>query len=433
MAAGSRYPDSVVGADAAAVIARLSDRLVDVTQVIYDKLSTEIAELRGDPQLLELMRASVEGNVATVFHALQYEIPLDRIQRPTAALEYARRLAQHGVAASALVRAYRLGQQAVLDLILLDIRGSDLPPGAGLDVFAELTKAVSGYIDWISQQVVAVYEAERDRWLENRNHLRAVRVREILDATDVEMDSVAGALGYPMRRTHLALIVWLPATGGSGSELTRLERTISEVAESLDAQGAALFVPVDRVSGWAWIPLGAKAIEAAHRGALVADIRRVLAGRPEAPYASVGTPLPGIAGFRRSHRQALNARRIAIAAGAPVRQVVAATDPGLAAVTLLCDNVTEARAWVHEMLGPLACDTDNDARLRETLRTFLRHGNYKTAADELNLHFNSVKYRVLRATERRGRPVAEDRLDVELALMICHWLGAAVLQPAQRR
>ena len=83
---------------------------------------------------------------------------------------------------------------------------------------------------------------------------------------------------------------------------------------------------------------------------------------------------------------------------------------------------------MHEVLGPLSSDTENDARLRETLRVFLRHGaSYKAAADELNLHFNSVKYRVQRAMERRGRSIGEDRLDVELALLVCHWFGEAVL------
>jgi DNA-binding PucR family transcriptional regulator len=83
---------------------------------------------------------------------------------------------------------------------------------------------------------------------------------------------------------------------------------------------------------------------------------------------------------------------------------------------------------VGETLGDLAADNDNDARLRETLRVFLRTGSsYKAAAAELDLHFNSVKYRVGRAISRRGRPIAEDRLDVELALLLCHCYGSAVL------
>ena len=37
------------------------------------------------------------------------------------------------------------------------------------------------------------------------------------------------------------------------------------------------------------------------------------------------------------------------------------------------------------------------------------------------VHFNTVKYRVGRAVERRGRPIDADRLDVELALLLCQW------------
>ena len=89
---------------------------------------------------------------------------------------------------------------------------------------------------------------------------------------------------------------------------------------------------------------------------------------------------------------------------------------------------------MREVLGPLSSNTENDARLRETLRVFLHHGaSYKAAADQLNLHFNSVKYRVQRAVERRGRPIGEDRLDVELALLVCHWFGDAVLLSASEK
>lgn len=46
------------------------------------------------------------------------------------------------------------------------------------------------------------------------------------------------------------------------------------------------------------------------------------------------------------------------------------------------------------------------------------------------LHKNSVKYRVERALEQRGRPLGDDRIDVELALVACHWLGDVLLRPA---
>ncbi len=109
--------------------------------------------------------------------------------------------------------------------------------------------------------------------------------------------------------------------------------------------------------------------------------------------------------------------------------VIAATDPGVSIAALLSGDVADTRAWVAKVLGDLAGDDENDARLRETLRVYLGCGSsYKTAAEELNLHFNTVKYRVGRAVARRGREIDSDRLDVELALLICHWYGITVLQ-----
>ena len=57
------------------------------------------------------LAASAEANVETVFHALRYEIAIEKLEPPTAALEYARRMAQRGVSMNPLVRAYRLGHE----------------------------------------------------------------------------------------------------------------------------------------------------------------------------------------------------------------------------------------------------------------------------------------------------------------------------------
>jgi DNA-binding PucR family transcriptional regulator len=86
-----------------------------------------------------------------------------------------------------------------------------------------------------------------------------------------------------------------------------------------------------------------------------------------------------------------------------------------------------ASGW-PEVLSELATDNENEARLRDTLRVFLRCGSsYKAAADELNTHFISVKYRVGRAIAKRGKPIDKDRLDVELAMLACQWYDTAVL------
>jgi DNA-binding PucR family transcriptional regulator len=119
---------------------------------------------------------------------------------------------------------------------------------------------------------------------------------------------------------------------------------------------------------------------------------------------------------------------VTLASGSNTHRVTAASDPGLSAAALTGSNLDAARVWVAEVLGPLASCTQNDERLRETLGVFLRTGSsFKAAAQELHLHTNSVKYRVQRAIKRRGRPISDGRFDVELALLLCHWYGDAVL------
>ena len=197
-----------------------------------------------------------------------------------------------------------------------------------------------------------------------------------------------------------------------------------KLAESIGARESPLFISIDHVTGWAWIPLPPNAASGA-----LGRIRAVAETKPDAPWIAAGNPLPGIDGFRRSHQQAQDARGVAIASGANVPRFIAASDPGLAVAALVGNNLEAASTWVAEVLGPLSSPTESDERLRETLRVFLRTGSSnKAAAEELHLHINSVKYRVHRAVERRGRPISDDRLDVEVALILCEWFGAAVLR-----
>jgi len=419
--------EAAVAESVALIIDRIGERAPDVIGSIQRYLAAEVVELRGDPALLELLRASVAGNVETVFDALRYHISIERVEPPTAALEYARRVAQHGIPVNALVRAYRLGQQQVLAHVLEEIRRAGLEPEAGLNTYEAISIVAFRYIDWISQQVTDAYETERERWVENRNSVRALRVRELLDsaAGSVDIDAAIAAIRYPLRRTHLAMILWTSADDAPGRELLRLERFVRDLADSMTLRDGALFVAADQVSGWGWLPLGTAATADP-----VEHIRRFAADSVDAPHLAMGTAQSGLEGFRRSHRQAQKARRVAVA-GAQNRRVTAAGDPGVAAAALLTEDLAETREWVCETLGPLASDTDNDARLRETMRVFFGEGSsYKGAAERLNLHHNSVKYRVDRAVERRGRRIGDDRIDVEIALLVCHHLGSAVLMAA---
>jgi DNA-binding PucR family transcriptional regulator len=415
--------------------ARLHDRLPELASAMHSSLEDQIPELRGDERVTELLGPSVEGNVDTILRALRYGIDVKRIEAPTAAFEYARRLAQHGVPVNALVRAYRLGQRVMNELIFGEVRVLDISDQTRYAVIEMVTATLFEYIDWISQQIVAVYEDERERWLENQNSLRALRVREVLAATrTADVDAASTSIRYSLRWHHLALVMWYPDATADGNELGRLQRFLRDVGEAVGAGGPTLFVAADRACGWGWLPF--RAISEQEARDVPAKVREFARTRPDCPSVAIGTMAGGVDGFRQSHREAESARRVAMV-GKREPVVVAAADPGLAIASLLSGSsstVADTRAWVAKVLGDLASDEENDERLRETLRVFLGCGSsYKLAAEELNLHSNSVKYRVGRAVVRRGREIDTDRLDVELALLVCHWYGAAVLQPGAQQ
>jgi DNA-binding PucR family transcriptional regulator len=422
MAERDREDNALVSKSAALIIGRLEDKLPEISRSIQKLLVSELPEIGGDGELLGLVRDSIKGNLDTFLPAIGHGISIDHIEPPTAALEHARRLAQRGVDADFLVRTYRLGHQALVGIVLDELRDAQFDTDLTLDVFEQVTSMSFRYIDRISRLVLTTYQNERDRWLANQNRMRALRVREVLHGSEVDIDETTDAIRYPLRRVHLALVVWC-GEAEDGNELVAMERFVAELAKSAGAQERPLFIAADRVTGWAWVPLPIDvAPDAARR------LREFTNARADAPWIAAGAALPGVDGFRRSHRQAIATRAVVLASESHPPTVTAVGDPGLVVASQFCTDLEHTRAWVCDVLGPLASATDSDERMRETLREFLHTGSsFKATADALHLHVNSVKYRVQRALERRGKPITDDRLDVEVALLLCHWFDTAVL------
>jgi len=410
-----------VAQSAADVSGALGPRTAEVSADIYDLIVREIPQLRTDSQVLTLLEASVTENVATVLHILQHGIDLDRAHAPTAAQEYARRLAQRGVPVAALLRAYRIGSARFQDWCLEELgRRTDsaaIVSATGLRI-AEITAT---YIDRVSEEVLAAYEVEKENWLRNLSAARAARIRALLRGERVDVDASEVVLGYRLRQHHVGVVCWLPEAEAGGSSLARLEDATSEVARRAACEGRPIFLPQDESSAWAWLPLGARdtfAVPALRGGARPGPGIRFA-------FGAVGA---GVAGFRRSHRQALGAQAVALAAGRSGPRMTSFGD--VAPLALMSGSIELLRAWVLETLGPLADDDDHNARLRDTLRVFLQEkGSYKATAERLILHKNSVQYRVRKAAEALGHPLDEHRLQVELALLASQWLGATVLRP----
>jgi DNA-binding PucR family transcriptional regulator len=144
-------------------------------------------------------------------------------------------------------------------------------------------------------------------------------------------------------------------------------------------------------------------------------------------HFAFGDPASGPGGFCLTYLQAMAAETVALAAGSPAPRLV--TFAQVAPVAMMLGSADLLRGWVRSTLAGLAADDEHHARLRATLLVFLQSGgSYKTTAERLMLHKNSVQYRIRKAEESLGRPLAENRPDIELALQVSHWLGAAVLR-----
>jgi DNA-binding PucR family transcriptional regulator len=402
---------------AAAVSAALAPRLAELSADVYRLIVQEIPQLGHDTRILALLEASVDENVATVLHILEHGIDLEQVHAPAAAGEYARRLAQRGVPIVALLRAYRIGSARFQDWCLQELsRHTDdaaVVSAAGL----RIAGTTNAYIDLVSEEIVSGYEAEKENWLRNQSVARAARVRALLRSEPVDVTASEAILGYRLRQYHLGVVTWTTKAGTGGDALGVLERATAEVSAAAGCDGRPIFLPQDESAAWAWLPLGTRS------EVTVPDV-----SVPQVRFA-LGEPGLGVAGFRRTHQQALSAQAVAVAAGPSGPPVTSFAE--VAPLALMSGSLELLRSWVAETLGPLAGDDEHNARLRDTLQVFLQeNGSYKATAERLTLHKNTVQYRVRKAEESLKRPVAGDRLHVELALLATRWLGAAVLRPA---
>src|SRR3954447_3995251 len=105
MAAGSLVATKHVSV----VAMNVAEHISEVSRDVWELLIAAIPQLRGDDVILNLLKASVEENVATLLHVFENDMPLENVEGPASASDYARRLAQRNVPISALIRAYRIG------------------------------------------------------------------------------------------------------------------------------------------------------------------------------------------------------------------------------------------------------------------------------------------------------------------------------------
>ena len=232
-------------------------------------------------------------------------------------------------------------------------------------------------------------------------------------------------LGVSLREWHIAVVAWVDTdtdtdvAAGVEADVAPLQVVGRLLAEF--AGRTPLTVSADTSTVWAWM-------SSPERPDL--DLDRLafrLADHPGLRIA-LGEPGTGLAGFRTSHEEALRAQQVGEIEAQPGQQLYPHAQVALAG--LLVDRREAVRRWVHRTLGELARDDEGMARLRRTVQVLLEaNGSYTEAAARMHVHKNTVLYRLRKAEELLGRPVTDDRLRIEVALLACDQLAATTPGP----
>ncbi|MGW4479928.1 PucR family transcriptional regulator [Rhodococcus triatomae] len=307
---------------------------------------------------------------------------------PDAVYEFVEVLVDNDLDLPVLLRTCRAGQNATVRGLMdaLERRTTDVPPQLLLHV-------ASFTADWAGSTAETLsatfgrgdggggFAARRER-----------AVRTVLGGGPLDAAQIESRLGYRLGGVHHGFVVW---RGDGDRDLVALARALA------GADVPVLAVEAAGGTVWGWIGCGSPD----HGGCLA---RVDLDGTGS--MVALGPPLPGIDGFRSSHRQAVAAQSVAIRAGMRERVV----DFRDVEIEYLCSrDVPSMTDFVARELGALG----DDPKLVDTLGAYLTSGcSVEAAARRLRVHRNTVRYRLEHVEQALGHPVEHRRLELELAI-----------------
>ena len=379
------------------------DRLV---AAVNDRIVEGVPELR-DPTLRPELEASTRSHWKG-FLTVMNRHTID-VQPAPPIHDFALTLARRGFELPVLLSAYRIGQRAtwdfITDLLRTDVTDPDLRSSVLLRFWSHATQ----WIDTVIESLIPVFTDEREQRQRGRLARRTEIAKAILAKQSVDIDSAATTLAYPLRQHHTAFTLRVEDEVPDFELHRLLELAAASVSAGLGG-GQPLIISSGARSAWCWTARRSPQ----PTGQAIPEL-------PQFVHATVGTCHPGLSGFRLSHVEAVAALAIAERYPAPV---VRYEDVELACLAsgILCDDARTA--FVLRELGGLVCADDATRRMRDTLRVYLRQGcDAPSAGELLQLHANTVRYRVRQAEQRLGHGIHQRRFQLELALEIISVLG----------
>lgn len=363
----------------------------------------QIPELAADPALAADLSASTRSQWKAFLNVM--DRPVQEVVLPPQAVDLALSIARRGMDLGILLKVYRVAADATWDYL---VNVADGIPEGSLDRIKVIKLLWGRGGRWINESIerlIMVHVGEREAALHGTFAHRSETVQAILRGDPVPIDRAAEDLSHQLRAPQTCLVLWFDEAQADQT-LAPLEALVQAIARELKAPRLLTHPAGRRELGDGW-PCGRRSTPAASPPSSARPAR-----------ATVGQSGPGLAGFRTSHREAVEAERFIVSSGNP-GTVTAYSDVKLAC--LLAENPDASRRLVEQELGKLAADDPSLDVVRETLAHYLRHGsNIVLTSKELFVHRNTVRYRLAQAEEMVGHPLTERRTEMDLALEFLH-------------
>lgn len=380
-------------AESFATEASTPDRVAEWVDRTCGAIEDSVAEIaRND--LSQALRAAVEEHWLAFLGQVLHDD-----HRPFELVEAARTLvveaARRHLDLPVVLQVYRVAQESSWDYAIDVVRQAP----SSVDHEALLVWLWGRAVGWFNssiEQSVLIHQAETQRIRQRGDADRYQVVAGLLADRPAEPADVAAVLGgYPVSGSHVALVAHAP----TADDVAGLEPAVLDLARRGSA-GQPLVVRPGGRELWAWLPARSLPV--------------VPAEDPDATGVRItlGGPARGLDGFVTAHRDAVVAQRVALAPGWR-RRVTAYAD--VAALALVAQDPERAERFARDVLGGLAAP-EVDV-LRSTVQVVLTTpGGVSATASRLNVHANTVRYRVGQAERLLGLPLRSRARDLLLAL-----------------
>ncbi|RUP05092.1 MAG: PucR family transcriptional regulator [Mycobacterium sp.] len=366
------------------------------------------------PALVPAPQAVEENVVSTAASLRQLADIIDlggdphdaELPAPTRAV--ARGAVQRQIPLASLMRFYRVTHELVWQWMWDRITATGADQAHQAAALRLATSWMFGYVDAALNLAEQAYEAEREAWLRNTAAARADAIEDILAQRERDQQRASKRLRYDVNRHHVGAVAWVEAVQEDADVQAALSEALGVIARELGGE-TILVHPVGPLSAFGWI---------SHQSALgTFDFAAHPIKLPAGVRVGLGEPGHGLKGFRCSHSEAANARRVASLLGARADVVTRYRD--IAVTALASCDAELAEAFVHRVLGPLAADDEATFRVATTLSVYLQENRSRVrAARRLTVHPNTVSYRVDQAQVILGRSIDTDSLDLAVALAL---------------